>query len=67
MGFEIEFDKNACIGCGACASQCEENWKLVENSEGYKAAPIKTKLKEIGKNKEAEEICPVKAIKIKEV
>lgn len=65
MGFVIEFDKTACIGCGACTSQCPENWKLMENEDGYKAKPLKTKLKEVGKNRDAEEICPVKAIKIK--
>ena len=59
MPYKIEFDKEKCLGCGAC-TQCN-NWKLGDDS---KAHPKKTELDEIGCNKEAEEICPVDAIKV---
>jgi len=64
MTLKIEFDKDGCIGCGACASVCEENWEIVEEDDGYKAKPKNTELKEEGCNKEAEEVCPVRVIKI---
>ncbi|MBS3078934.1 ferredoxin [Candidatus Pacearchaeota archaeon] len=62
--FKINFDKEACIGCIACASVCD-NWIMDEN----KAKPKKTTIseKELKSNKKAESICPVNAIKIKEV
>lgn len=59
--FKINFDKEACIGCGACTSVCD-NWIM----EGDKAKPKKTTIsqKELKSNKEAEDICPVNVIKI---
>jgi len=61
MPIKITFDKMACIGCGVCSSVCE-NWVM----EGDKARPNKTDIskQELKSNKEAEEICPVKAITI---
>ena len=58
---KIKFDKEACIGCGSCASVCN-NWIM----DGDKAKPKKTIIpeKELKSNKEAEDICPVGAIKI---
>ncbi|MBD3259287.1 ferredoxin [Candidatus Woesearchaeota archaeon] len=60
--YTIEFDKEACIGCGACVSMCEDNWEM----DGMKAKPKKTIVSEaeLEDNKQAEEICPVKCIKI---
>jgi ferredoxin len=59
--FKINFDKAACINCSACISVCD-NWVMDDN----KAKPKKTTLseKEFKSNKEAEDICPVNAIKI---
>ena len=62
MPCKIELDKEKCLGCGACA-QCN-NWELGRDG---KANPKKTELEDIGCNREAEEICPVKAIKIMEI
>ena len=62
--YKIEFNKEECIGCGSCASVCD-NWILDEKE--YKAKPKKTILDKIGCNKDAEEACPVGAIKVKEV
>ena len=59
--FKIKLDKEACIGCGVCTSVCD-NWIMDDN----KAKPKKTTIseKELKCNKEAEDICPVDAIKI---
>ena len=61
--YNVIFKKDVCIGCGACASTCPDNWEMIEDDE-IKAKPKNTKLKELGCNKEAEEVCPVDAIKI---
>ncbi len=61
MPIKIKFNKEACIGCGACTSVCD-NWVM----EGDKAKPKRTTIpeKELKTNKEAEDVCPVNAIKI---
>ena len=59
MAYKIEFDKEKCIGCGAC-TQCD-NWEIGDDRKAY---PIKTELKEIGCNQDAADMCPVEAIKI---
>jgi len=62
MKYKIEFNKEKCLGCGAC-TQCS-NWELGRDD---KANPKKTQLSDIGCNREAEDICPVNAIKIIEI
>ncbi|MFH0832832.1 MAG: 4Fe-4S binding protein [Candidatus Aenigmatarchaeota archaeon] len=62
MNYKIEFNKNACIGCGSCTSVCA-NWEM----KGTKACPKKTMLNDVGCNKEAAEICPANAITIKDM
>jgi len=64
---EVEFIVEDCIGCGACASQCPENWVMIEGDQ-YKSKPVKTKLtdEELPNNKEALEVCPVNCIRIHE-
>ena len=62
MKFKIEVDKDSCIGCGSCTSVCD-NFEI----KGDKAYPKKDIVDEIGCNKDAEEICPISAIKIKEI
>ena len=57
---KIEFDRETCIGCGACVSVCPDNWSLA----GHKAKPKKLALSEVGCNKEAENVCPVSCIKV---
>jgi ferredoxin len=59
MAYRIRFDKEKCLGCGACAAQCD-NWGMKDG----KAYPKKTMLKEKGCNKTAAEVCPVEAIDI---
>ena len=59
MTYKIEFERDKCLGCGAC-NTCD-NWKMDDDG---KASPVKTKLDEIGCNKEASDMCPVQIIKI---
>ncbi len=59
--YKIKVDQEECIGCGAC-TVCD-NFEL----KNGKAHVKKTEVEELGCNKEAEEICPVDAIKIEEV
>lgn len=63
MPFKIIQDRGACIGCGACAAVCPDNWEMA----GDKSKPKKNQIKEMGCNKEAADSCPVQCIKIKEV
>ncbi|MCD6274862.1 MAG: ferredoxin [Candidatus Aenigmarchaeota archaeon] len=60
--FKIVHNREKCIGCGACASICD-NWEIDENG---KAKPKKTEVEEVGCNKEAADVCPVQCIKIEE-
>jgi len=63
MSYTIKQDREKCIGCGACAATCPENWEM--KSDG-KAKPKKTKIekKDLACNKEAESVCPVQIIHI---
>lgn len=60
--FKINFDKEMCIGCQVCTSVCD-NWIMDDNKVKLKKTTISKK--ELKSNKEAENICPVNAIKIK--
>ena len=62
MPFKIEIDEK-CIGCSACASVCD-NFEVKEDG---KAHPKQAKVKDVGCNKEAEQACPVGAIKVTQV
>ena len=58
--FRIVHDRAACIGCGACASVCD-NWEMAEDG---KSKPKKILLEDKGCNEEAANVCPVGCIKI---
>ena len=60
MAFKITIDKEKCIGCGACAAVCSDNFELNEG----KAKVKKAEVEEIGCNKDAADACPVQCIKI---
>jgi ferredoxin len=62
MPFKVTVDQDACIGCGACVSACN-NFVLTDG----KAHPKKDKVPSEGCNKEAADICPVQAIKVEKV
>lgn len=61
MAVVIEHKRELCIGCGACAAVCPENWAM--KSDG-KSVPKKTKLDKVGCNKQASDGCPVSCIKV---
>ncbi len=63
--YKITIDKSLCIGCGACENACPENFEMEEDGD-RKAKVKKSIVTNISCNKEAEEICPVQAIKIEE-
>ena len=58
---KINFDKEACIGCSACISVCD-NW--IMDNDKVKPKKIIISKNELKCNKEAKDICPVNAIKI---
>ena len=62
MGFKVEIDADACIGCGACAASCD-NFEM----DGDKAKVKQAEVPEEGCNKEAVEACPVNCIKVMEM
>lgn len=57
----VSVDKETCIGCGACASICEEVFELKDGKVEIKKGQEKSKAPSI---KDAIESCPVGAIKI---
>lgn len=59
----IKFNRDTCIGCGACVATCPDNWEL----DGDKVKPKKTELTEIGCNQDAKDVCPTDSIEIEEV
>jgi ferredoxin len=66
MTIKIKYNKEDCIGCGACAVECPDNWEVVETPDGYKAEPKEKELEEAGNNQAAADVCPVECIKIVE-
>ena len=59
MAIKINHDKPTCIGCGACAAVCPDNWEMGDDG---KANPKSTDLPEEGCNMDAANSCPVKCI-----
>lgn len=62
---KVSIDKNACIGCGACAAICPEYFEMGDDTK----ADVKKGKEKVGKAdekkvKEAVDGCPVSAIKI---
>lgn len=58
---KVSIDEEKCIGCGACAAICPENFTL----DGGKAKTKSSSVEKMGCNQEASDSCPVKAITIK--
>jgi ferredoxin len=57
----VNVDKKLCIGCGLCASVCEEVFEMKDGKSYVKKGKEKSKSNCI---KEASDQCPVNAIKI---
>lgn len=56
---KVVHERDKCIGCGACAAVCSDNWEM---SEDGKATPSKTELSDTGCNMDAATSCPVTCI-----
>jgi len=56
----VSVDRNKCIGCGACAATCGSVFEMKEGKSSIKKGQEKSKLPCV---KEAEEGCPVGAIR----
>lgn len=72
MAVKIVHKREKCIGCGACAAVCPEQWEMGEDGksnlknskiEGDKQA---LELEKAGNNKDAAESCPMECIVITE-
>lgn len=59
MSYKIEFNRDECLGCGAC-TMCD-NWQFADDG---KVDPVKTELEEAGCNSDASDICPANVIKV---
>lgn len=61
---KLVVDEDKCIGCGACTTEAEELFELVETDSGYKAKVKKQPESDSEKEKakSAVDICPVDAI-----
>ena len=63
--YKIAYDKETCIGCQNCVSVCPDNWE--KNGDKVNPKKIYIENKAFMDNKEAEDVCPVEAIKIKKI
>ena len=63
MPVKIEFNKDGCIGCGACAATCEASFEM----EGDKAKVKTPELEEVGCAQDAADGCPVDCITVTEM
>ena len=58
MAYKIRVIKDLCIGCGACVSICPKSFEMKEGKSYAK----KPKTEKLTCEKQAEGVCPVKAI-----
>lgn len=61
--YEIQYDRDGCIGAGSCVGANPENWEMAEDG---KANVLKKEIteEELEINKEAAMACPVGVIHI---
>ncbi len=62
--YKIIHQRDKCIGCGNCVAICPQNWEMTDDG---KAEVKETEIDTLGCNKQAEEMCPVGCIQIKEI
>lgn len=58
--YKVTLDKEKCVACGACT--IFDNFKM--NEDEFKAEVVDESPKDITESREAEESCPVYAIKV---
>ncbi len=69
---KIVFEREKCIGCGACVSVCPSFWETsndgkVDLKEGVEEdGNFKREMEDAGCNQEASQSCPVQCIHVKE-
>ncbi len=62
--YTIEYDREGCIGAGACAAVCPENWFMeADNKANLKNKEV-AEGEEFEKNLQAAQVCPVNVIHI---
>ncbi len=62
---KVKVNKDACIGCGACAAICDEVFEI--NDEGLSEAKIEEVKEELQDEvRDAADSCPTGAIEIEE-
>ena len=59
--YTIKHDRANCIGCGACAANCPNNWIMKPDG---KSTAKKKEIDALGCNKKAAANCPVNVIHI---
>ena len=62
---KVKVNKDACIGCGACAAICDEVFEI--NDEGLSEAKVEEVKEELQDEvRDAADSCPTGAIEVKE-
>ena len=62
--YEIEFDRENCIGAGSCAVVAKQNWSMAADKKAVVHRTIISK-GELEENLKAARACPVNVIHIK--
>jgi ferredoxin len=62
--YKVELDENTCIGCRACTVVCDN---FVPKGDKAKVVNATIEQADLKVNKEAEDGCPVQAIKITKI
>ncbi|MEK6823139.1 MAG: ferredoxin [Nanoarchaeota archaeon] len=62
--YEIEYDRDGCIGAGSCAAVAKNNWVMAEDGKAT-VRKLVIKASELQENLDAARACPVNVIHIK--
>lgn len=60
--YKVALNEKECIGCGACVATCDKVFELKDGK-----AKLKTQKTDKECVKEAQDICPVGAIKVEKI
>lgn len=61
---KVKVNKDACIGCGACAAVAEDVFEIGDDGFSTVVEPVKDEKKDAVK--EAQGVCPTGAIEVEE-
>lgn len=60
---KVNLERDKCIGCGACAAVCPDNWEMADDAKtNFK----KEEVEELGCNMDAAKGCPVNCIHLEQ-